>query len=172
MNTLESRIKSLKKNEREEFEAAKRRGYLIDRSRIRGNLESAYMTWCDIARTPFIAVSTGGVRLWLSSGSATLSRQGMENMRALFRKYSWLDDEEEEHNWVCGNCGQATAVLPKDRERLAKEIFLTVRRLENLDTSMRNIDRSMFPPTIPYPCHSSIPSLLGSKTRRYHADGH
>lgn len=146
LDPSESLTKGLTKKERDAFEAEKHRGYLIDRSRVRGDLALAYMRWCDITRTPFIAVSTGGVKLWLSSGSATLSSQGMENITALFRKYRWLGAHKEEYNWVCGNTCQATAVLPRDRERLAREMFFSVRRLENLDTSMRNIDRSMFPP--------------------------
>src|SRR5215212_9609889 len=121
MDPSDSIIKSLTKREREEFEAAKRRGYLIDRSRVKDDLKSAYMAWCDMTTTPFIAVSTGSVKLWLSSSSSTLSSQGRETIMALFRKYSWLGDEEEEYNWVCGNCGEATAILPKDRERLARE---------------------------------------------------
>lgn len=139
MDVLQQRISSLNKREREEFEAAKRRGYLIDRSRTRDDLGMTYMTWCDVTTTPYIGVRRGGVKFWFLSGSASLSSRGVEDVRALFRKFSFLVDDEEEYNWVCGNCGQANAILPEDRERLARELFLTIRKYGALDTSMRDI---------------------------------
>src|SRR3712207_885389 len=145
MDVLQQLVSSLNKKEREEFEAAKRLGYLIDRSRVRDDLESAYMTWCSVTKTPYIAVRRGRVSFWFLSGSASLSDQGMEDIRALFRKYSLLDDEEEEYNWICGNCGEALAILPEDRERLAREMFFTIRKQGALDTPMRNVDRSLLP---------------------------
>jgi hypothetical protein len=81
----------------------------------------------------------------------------MEDIRALFRKYSFLVDDEEEYNWICGNCGEAIAILPEDRERLAREMFLTIREQGALDTSMRDIDPSLAPDyCVPLPFEHSI----------------
>jgi hypothetical protein len=156
MNTLAILIKSLTKKEREEFEAAKQRGYLIDRSRTREDLEIAYRNWCDITATPFIAIRRGYVVFWFLSGSASLSDQGREEMHALWHEYSFLDDEEA-NNWICANSGDFVGILPKDREPLARDIFLAVRKQGALDTSMRNIDPLLAPDyCVPLPFEYSI----------------
>ncbi|CAA9374749.1 MAG: hypothetical protein AVDCRST_MAG93-8726, partial [uncultured Chloroflexia bacterium] len=99
--------------------------------------------WCDMTTTPYIAVRRGGVEFWFLGGSASLSGRGMEDVGTLFRKYSFPVDEEEEYNWVGGNHGQATAILPEDREQLAREIWLAMRNHGTLDTSMWNTSRPL-----------------------------
>src|SRR5215207_2432193 len=58
IDTIQQWVERLCEHEREEYEAAKERGYLIDRSTKRGNLWQAYMTWCAFINVPFVGVST------------------------------------------------------------------------------------------------------------------
>lgn len=59
LNALQERVDILYDHEREEFDAAKERGYLIDH--VTGNdgvLHITYMVWCALMNVPFLEIST------------------------------------------------------------------------------------------------------------------
>lgn len=139
MDVLQQRINGLNKKEREEFETAKRRGYLVDRSKTRDHLYEAYMTWCDVTTTPAISIRRGYVKFWFLSGSTHLSGQGMEEVCTLAKQYCFLPEGLDPGVNIYGNSGDFFGVLPEDREPLAHDLFLAVRKHGALDTSMRDL---------------------------------
>lgn len=139
MDVLQQQIESLNKKEREEFEAAKRRGYLIDRSRKRNNLYNAYMTWCDLTTTPSISIRRGYVQFFFLSGSAHLSNQGLEEIRALARHYCFLPAGLDPGEWIYSNSADFFGVIPDEREAFARDLFLAVRKYGALDKSMKDL---------------------------------
>jgi|SRR5215217_3124419 len=139
MDALQQCISSLNKKEREEFEKAQHRGYLVDPSKTRDNLYGAYMTWCHVTSTPAISIRRRHVEFWFLSGPADLSDQGLDEMLALWRKYSYLPDDGESGNYICNNSGYFVGILPEDLEPLARDLFLALRKHDSLDTSMSGI---------------------------------
>jgi len=110
-------------NEHEEFEAARNRGYLLKLPAVTGSLIRAYASWCGKGRTPFVTVSEEGVMFWLVRYSLSLTQQGVEELSALFREYGLAQDNYT----IDAKRGEIRAVLPEDREPLAREITLTLR---------------------------------------------
>lgn len=114
----------LTKKERRELEVAKTRGYLIDPSRTRDDLSDAYVEWSEENQTPCIWTGRGQVWFFLPLGTPTLTPEGREELRELFKEYSVIDD----HNEVDWNGGHATALVTDDREPLTQELARLIRK--------------------------------------------
>ncbi len=138
MNTLQNRVDGLYEHEREEYEAAKERGYLIDPSTQKGNLWHTYMTWCAFVNVPFVGISTlsGFVQMWFTETYKGFTPYGREEMCALFEKYGAVYTEP------CSNVADAR-VLPEDGELLAREMLETILKPGVIDPPL---DQEYSPP--------------------------
>jgi hypothetical protein len=124
MSVVPGWIKTLSQREREEFEAAKERGYLIDEARERENLWLTYVHWCTETMLPSVGILGDKLEVRLNALLyKSFSPYGREEMYKLFEKYD-AEYEKLSFTWIA-----SVRVVPEEyREPLAREIALTVRK--------------------------------------------
>jgi hypothetical protein len=123
IETLQERVDSLYDHEREEYEAAKERGYLIDHATGNdGALHIAYMVWCALMNVPFLEIRTErrGISMMFTETYKGFTSYGREEMQKVFESY------DTERASACGNVASAKGVRKEDCEPLAREMLETI----------------------------------------------
>jgi hypothetical protein len=138
--TLQERVESLYDHEREEFDAARERGYLIDH--VTGNdgvLHITYMVWCALMNVPFLEISTESraISMMFTETYKSFTSSGREEMQKVFDRY------DTERASVCGNVASATGVRKEDCETLAREMLETILKPGVIDPPL---DQEYSPP--------------------------
>lgn len=117
---------ALDEYQREEFEAAKKRGYLmLDRLADPGKLWTVYEYWCAFMYIPELIVSKGLVQMRLLEGYRNfihreLTSHGENEMHELLEKY------DTKKTQAGGNVVFALGVPQEECEPLAQEMLQTI----------------------------------------------